>query len=162
MDEILEENLNLSEDSGRKQIVVFQLGNEEYAVDITQSKQIIKVSKITPVPNTAEYIRGVINLRGQIVPVVDLRTRFNITGNSNKERIITVDVRDSLIGLVVDNINEVLWYQEDELEPAPEVEGGIKQEYVKGVIKRGERLLVLIDLDKMLFESRLKTVSQSI
>ncbi|MFP4015925.1 MAG: chemotaxis protein CheW [Halanaerobiales bacterium] len=160
MDEILEENL--IEDSGKNQIVVFQLGREEYAVDIIQSKQIIKVSKITPVPNTPEYIRGVINLRGQIVPVVDLRTRFNIGGIGKKERIITVDVRESLIGLVVDNINEVLWYQEEELEPAPEVEGGIKQEYVKGVIKRGERLLVLIDLEKMLFENRLKVVNQSL
>lgn len=152
----LEENVNYN--SARNQIVIFQLGEEEYAVDIIQSKQIIKVSKITPVPNTPEYIKGVINLRGQIVPVVDLRKRFDISGNSENERIITVEVRGSLIGLIVDNINEVLWYEADELEPAPEVDGGIKQEYVKGVVKRDERLLVLIDLDKMLFEHRIENV----
>ena len=156
MDVKLEENGNYS--SAKNQIVIFQLGNEEYAVDITQSKQIIKITKITPVPNTPEYVKGVINLRGQIVPVVDLRKRFDIEGSIENERIITVEVRGSLIGLVVDNINEVLWFETEELEPAPEVDGGIKQEYIKGVVKRGERLLVLIDLDKMLFEHKIKNV----
>ncbi len=153
--ENIDDNIN---EISRNQIVVFQLDKEEYAVNITQSKQIIKISKITPVPNTAEYIRGVINLRGQIVPVVDLRKRFNIEGSGEKERIITVEVRDSLIGLVVDNINEVLWFDEGELEPAPEIDGGIKQEYIKGIVKRGGRLLVLIDLDKMLYENKLKSI----
>ncbi len=141
---------------GRSQLVIFQLGEEEYAVDITQSKEIIKTSKITNVPNTPDYVRGVINLRGQIVPVVDLRKRFDISGNLDKEKIITVEVRESLIGLVVDDVNEVFWFDMEELEPAPEVEGGIKQEFVRGVLKRDERLLVLIDLDKLLFEGRVK------
>lgn len=150
-DTILEEKDYTSE---KKQIVIFQLAGEEYAVDITQSKQIIKISNITPVPNTPDYVRGVINLRGQIVPVVDLRKRFMIEGNGNRERIITVEVRDILIGLVVDSINEVLWYDsEKELELAPEVSGGIKQELVKGIVKRENRLIVLIDLERLLFEN---------
>jgi purine-binding chemotaxis protein CheW len=151
------ENLKLE---GKSQLVVFQLGEEEYAVDITQSKEIIKITKITNVPNTPDYVRGVINLRGQIVPVVDLRKRFNIQGRCEKEKIITVEVRESLIGLVVDAVNEVFWFDMEELEPAPEVEGGIKQEFVRGVLKRGERLLVLIDLNKLLFESKLKEEEQ--
>ncbi len=151
------ENLKLE---GKSQLVVFQLGEEEYAVDITQSKEIIKISKITNVPNTPDYVRGVINLRGQIVPVVDLRKRFNIPGESKKEKIITVEVKESLIGLVVDAVNEVFWFDMEELETAPEVEGGIKQEYVKGILKRDGRLLVLIDLNKLLFESRLKEEEQ--
>ncbi|MEJ6951510.1 chemotaxis protein CheW [Natronospora cellulosivora (SeqCode)] len=138
--------------NSKSQIVIFQLADEEYAVDISTSKQIIKLSKVTPVPNTPQFVRGVINLRGQIVPVVDLRKRFNITGSNEKERIITVEVRDTLIGLVVDNINEVIWYEENEIEPAPNIEGEINQEFLKGLIKRGNRILVLIDLDKMLFE----------
>ncbi|MFI5360109.1 MAG: chemotaxis protein CheW, partial [Halanaerobiales bacterium] len=110
MDYTLREN-EIMEDSERKQVVVFELADEEYAVDITQSKQIIKVSKITPVPNTPAYVRGVINLRGQIVPVVDLRKRFGInSGTGEKERIITIEYEDMLIGLLVDDIKEVLWY----------------------------------------------------
>lgn len=139
--------------SEKNQIVIFQLSGEEYAVDITQSKQIIKLSKITPVPNTPDFVRGVINLRGQIIPVIDLKRRFLLHGSEEKERIITVEVRDILIGLLVDNIKEVLWYDvERELEPAPEVIGGMKQEFVKGIVKRGERLIVLIDLEELLFE----------
>lgn len=154
MDYTLRED-ELMEDSERKQVVVFLLADEEYAVDITQSKQIIKVSKITPVPNTPEYVRGVINLRGQIVPVVDLRKRFNITGAVEKERIITIEYEDMLIGLLVDDIKEVLWYDiEKELESAPEIDSAVKQDFIKGVIKKGKRLIVLIDLEKLLFDNR--------
>lgn len=148
------------EDAAQNQLVIFQLGDEEYAVDIKQAKEIIKLSKITKVPNTPDYVRGVVNLRGQIVPVVDLKDRFNISSASNKERIITVEVRDSLIGLVVDAVNEVFWYNLDELEPSPEVAGGIKQEFIKGVVKRSERLLVLVDLESLLFENSLKLDSR--
>ncbi len=155
MDYTLREN-EIMEDSERKQVVVFELADEEYAVDITQSKQIIKVSKITPVPNTPAYVRGVINLRGQIVPVVDLRKRFGInSGTGEKERIITIEYEDMLIGLLVDDIKEVLWYDtEKELESAPEIDTAVRQDYIKGVIKKGKRLIVLIDLEKLLFENR--------
>lgn len=155
MDYTLREN-EIMEDSERKQVVVFELADEEYAVDITQSKQIIKVPKITPVPNTPAYVRGVINLRGQIVPVVDLRKRFGInSGTGEKERIITIEYEDMLIGLLVDDIKEVLWYDtEKELESAPEIDTAVRHDYIKGVIKKGKRLIVLIDLEKLLFENR--------
>ena len=154
MDYTLRDDLML-EDYERKQIGVCQLAEEEYAVDISQSKQIIKVSKITPVPNTPDYVRGVINLRGQIVPVIDLRKRFGITGTVEKERIITIEFDDILIGILVDEIKEVLWYDvEKELESAPDIDSSIRQDYIKGVVKKGKRLIVLIDLEKLLFENR--------
>lgn len=153
MEAVLEQEKQIK-NNGQKQIVIFQLGEEEYAVDIIQSKEIIKVSKITPVPNTPSYVRGVINLRGQIVPVVDLRRRFNIPGVSNKERIITVEVRDTLIGLVVDGVNEVFWFDMKDLEPAPQVEGSIKQEFIQGVARKEDRLLVIVDLERLLFENK--------
>lgn len=144
--------------TNKRQFVIFQLGDEEYGVNITQAKEIIKPSKITNVPNTDEHILGVINLRGQIVPVVDLRKRFNIKSSieneKDKERIITVEVRENLIGLVVDGVNEVVWVDWDELEPAPEVSGGIKQEFIEGVGKIDDRLLILVDLERLLFEEK--------
>lgn len=154
MDYTLKEN-KILEENERKQVVVFQLADEEYAVDIGQSKQIIKVSKITPVPNTPDYVRGVINLRGQIVPVVDLRKRFGIEGTVEKEKIITIEYDDMLIGLLVDDIEEVMWYDvEKELESAPEIDSAVRQDYIKGIVKKGKRLIVLIDLEKLLFENR--------
>ncbi|MFN2362832.1 MAG: chemotaxis protein CheW, partial [Halarsenatibacteraceae bacterium] len=109
----------------RDQFVVFQLGSEEYGVNISQAKEIIKPKNITNVPNTPEHVLGVINLRGQIVPVVDMKKRFSIELDSSEEidssRIITVEVNDALIGIKVDGVNEVVWLDQDKLEPAPEV-----------------------------------------
>ncbi|MDI3546601.1 MAG: purine-binding chemotaxis protein CheW [Halanaerobiales bacterium] len=152
----MEEILEMREEdqtANRKQIVIFQLGEEEYGINILQTKEIIKPSKITNVPNTPDYVLGVINLRGQIVPVIDLRKRFAIaaTETTDKQRVITIEVRDSLIGLVVDSVNGVVWLNMNELEPAPEIAGGIEQEFIEGVGKIEDRLLVLIDLEKLLF-----------
>jgi len=121
-EEVLQEQL-------RKQYIIFQIGTEEYGILIKAVKEIIKPTKITHVPNTKEHILGVINLRGQIVPVVDLRKRIDIKTNKGEEdntRIITVDVRNTLIGLLVDDVNEVVWLNDDNIGPAPEVAGGIK------------------------------------
>lgn len=152
----MEEILEMREEdqtANRKQIVIFQLGKEEYGINILQTKEIIKPSKITNVPNTPDYVLGVINLRGQIVPVIDLRKRFAIaaTETTDKQRVITIEVRDSLIGLVVDSVNGVVWLNMNELEPAPEIAGGIEQEFIEGVGKIEDRLLVIIDLEKLLF-----------
>ncbi|MFW5855867.1 MAG: chemotaxis protein CheW [Bacillota bacterium] len=142
-----------SEDIKQVQYVIFQLGPEEYGIEINMVKEIIKPTRITNVPNTDEHVLGVINLRGQIVPVVDLRNRFDFDNEkiSENQRIITVEVSNTLIGLMVDDVNEVLWLNEEEIEPPPEVAGGIKQEYLKGVGKVDERLLVLINLEQLLF-----------
>lgn len=141
------------EQQDQNQFVIFQIGSEEYGIDIKQVKEILKPTKITNVPNTDDYILGVINLRGQIIPVIDLSKKFDINVKDNKEeqRIITVEIRESLIGLKVDGVNEVVWLNEDDIEPAPEVAGGIKQEYLKGVGKREDHLLILINLNKLLF-----------
>ena len=139
----------------RDQFVIFQLGSEEYGVNISQAKEIIKPKNITNVPNTPEHVLGVINLRGQIVPVIDMKKRFSIELNDKQDdssRIITVEVNDALIGIKVDGVNEVVWLDQDKLEPAPEVAGGLRQEYLIGIGKIGDRLLVLVDLNKILFE----------
>jgi purine-binding chemotaxis protein CheW len=141
----------------QRQYVVFQIGTEEYGVNIIQVKEIVKPGRITNVPNTSDYVLGVINLRGQIIPVINLRKRFEIeVGKSSKaiRRIITVEIDDKLLGLLVDGVNEVVWLSDEEIEPAPEVAGGIKQEFLKGIGRIDNRLLVIIDLEKLLFDDR--------
>ena len=147
----------IQEKTSRNQYVIFQIGPEEYGVDIDSVKEIIKPTKITNVPNTDEHVLGVINLRGQIVPVVDLHQKFNfdvINDEEKKQRIITAEVRDALIGLFVDDVHEVVWLNKSEIQPAPEVAGGIRQEFLEGVGKINDRLLVLIELDKLLFAEK--------
>lgn len=149
-----------AEETTKLQYVIFRLGPEEYGFDIKQVQEIIKPTRITNVPNTGEHVLGVINLRGQIVPVVDLKQKFNFNTDNDtpKQRIITVKVRDTLIGLLVDDVNEVIWLDKEDLEPAPESEE-LNQEFIKGVGKIDERLLILIQLDKLLFEDKKDNIS---
>ncbi len=139
----------------QKQLVVFNLGNEEYGIDIELTKEIIKLSNITPVPNTEEYVPGVINLRGQIIPVLDLHKRFGLeqTGYFDQEnkKIIIVEVEESLIGLIVDRVKEITWIEKKLIKEAPEVAGGIKQEFLEGVCSLNEQILIVIDIYKTLF-----------
>jgi len=135
------------------QYVVFDLGVEEYGIDIDLAKEIIKPGKITPVPNTEDYVSGVINLRGQIIPVVDLYKRFKMEREQDKQkaRIIIVEIRDTLIGLLVDRVKEIIWLDKEKIEDPPEIAGGIKQEFLEGVGTLNDHILIIVDLDKTLF-----------
>lgn len=142
--------------SAQGQFVAFQIGKEKYGVNIQQTRGIIKEFSITNVPNTEAFIMGVINLRGQIVPVVDLHDRFQFKEPPPEKdrRIITVKVRESLIGLLVDRVNEVVRINLGDVEPAPEVSGGIEQKYLEGIARVNNELLMLINLDKLLFAGK--------
>ncbi|MFW5962503.1 MAG: chemotaxis protein CheW [bacterium] len=138
----------------KDQFVVFKIGQEEYGIYIEKVKEIIKPTKITNVPNTPNYILGVINLRGQIVPVVSMLDKIGVVfsgeKDADKERIITVEINDCLIGLKVDMVTEVLWLNDYQIEDIPEDEE-IKKEYLFGVSEIEDRLIMLVDLEKLLF-----------
>ncbi|SDM33744.1 chemotaxis protein CheW [Halarsenatibacter silvermanii] len=148
------------EAKNRKQFVTFKIGTENYGILIEQVKEIIRPKRITQVPNTEEYVIGVINLRGQIVPVLNIKKKLRLEQEvedsardmQEEDRIITVELEDSLIGIKVDEVNEVIWLGEDVIEPPPEVAGGIRQEYLQGVGRMDDELLVLVDLKALLFE----------
>ena len=137
---------------GRHQYVVFQIDREEFGLEILRTKEIHRYQKITRVPNAPRFVKGVINIRGEIIPVVDLRVRFGLEDFQIQEttRIITVLVNDYQIGLLVDNVNEVIWMNETNIEPAPSTSGGIEKEYLRGVGKIGNRLIVLLNINKIL------------
>jgi purine-binding chemotaxis protein CheW len=135
-----------------KKVVVFQLRNEEYGVDVHQVRSIERMVNITRVPKTPGFIKGVMNLRGLILPVIDLRKRFNLEESSYTEdtRIVIVAANEIVVGLIVDAANDVIDVPADVVEPAPEVVGGIKATYLDGVAKLEKRLLVLLNLEKVL------------
>ncbi|RCW47704.1 MULTISPECIES: chemotaxis protein CheW [unclassified Halanaerobium] len=142
---------------GQMQYVVFNIGQEEYGIEIDYTREIIKSAQITNVPNAEKHVLGVINLRGIIVPVIDLHKRFEIKTDESlfdesESRIITVEVNDVLLGLQVDRIEGIVWLDLDKITPAPDVEGGLKQDYLTGVCARSEeQLLILLDLEKTIF-----------
>lgn len=133
------------------QLVSFNLEKEEYGVDILKVREINKMMQITKVPKSPYYVEGVINLRGKIIPVVDLRIKL---GMSKKEydkdtRIIVVEVEDKTLGFIVDCVSEVLRIPKSVTETPPELVAGIDSEYITSVGKLDDRLLILLDLNKL-------------
>ena len=135
-----------------KKVIVFKLNDEEYAVSVEQVGGIERLHTITRIPQTADFVKGVINLRGVVTPVIDLRTRFGIEEieHSESTRIIIVYFDGLEVGLIVDQANDVIDIPHHIIEPAPEVVGAIHVDYIEGIAKLDNRLLILLDLQKVL------------
>jgi purine-binding chemotaxis protein CheW len=138
--------------SNELQVVGFRIGRESFALPISAVHEIVRLPEITAVPHAPEYVEGVINLRGRIVPVIDLRRRFGETRieNTRKNRILVVDSEGRLVGLLVDAASEVLKLAPAQIEPPPKVLDDGDSTYVTGVAKHQGRLIILVDLKKIL------------
>ncbi|MCR4397921.1 MAG: chemotaxis protein CheW [Firmicutes bacterium] len=134
------------------QLVVFGIANELYGVDIAAVREIITMQRITRVPRTPDFVEGIINLRGKVIPVIDLRKRFRLgVAEENKEtRIVVVEIQGNTIGMVVDSVSEVLRISGDVLEPPSPVIVGVDSEYIQAVAKVEDRLIILLDMEKVL------------
>jgi len=144
-------------------VIVFALGSEEYGIEVDKVRTIERLSPITRVPKTATFIKGVINLRGVVVPVIDLRGRFNLTETATTEnsRIIVVSVADIEVGFIVDSANDVIDIDTDTIDLPPEIVGGIKAKYLRGIAKLGEgRLLIMLNLSEVLNKSEIIQLEQ--
>ena len=133
------------------QFVVFKLGKEEYGVDIMQVKEIVPYKEPVKVPNTPNFIEGIINLRSEIIPIVNLKKRFNIPGEALNEdtRIIVMNIEAKQVGFIVDDASEVTTINEENIETAPYIIAGIERKYITGIGKIKDRILILLDLDKL-------------
>ena len=144
-----------------KQVVIFNLGNEEFGVDINDVREIIKLEDITKIPNTEAYIDGVINLRGKIIVIIDLAKKLSLkTNERNKDtRIIVIEVQNSSVGMVVDSCNEVLRISTENIEKAPDiVTKKVESKYIEGVAMLKERLIILLTPSKILNLEEIKKV----
>ncbi|WP_342304796.1 chemotaxis protein CheW [Methanolobus sp. ZRKC5] len=145
---------NIDEDL--HQLVVFSLGLEEFGVDIMQVQEIIRMPEITRIPRSPDYVKGVINLRGKIIVVMDLDKRFGMSQKdmTDESRVVVVDIEGTVIGLVVDSVSEVIRLQGSNIDQTPEIiTQKINAEYLKGVGKLEDRLLILLDLENILSET---------
>lgn len=134
------------------QLVSFRIGNEEFGADILKVQEIIRTVVITKVPNSPDYIEGVIDLRGKVIPVVNLRTKLGIPtiDNDNNTRIIVIEIKNKIIGFIVDSVSEVLRIPKSTMEPPPALAAGLNAEFITAVGKLPDRLLILLDMDKIL------------
>jgi purine-binding chemotaxis protein CheW len=135
-----------------EQLVVFRLDNESYGIEIFRVNEIIRLREITPIPRTGNHIRGLVNLRGKTIPVVDLHARFSLapTEDTDATRIIVVESDQGNVGVVVDEVKEVMTLDQDNVEQTPALVASVGTEFVRGVAKQSGQLITLLDLDKAL------------
>ena len=135
-----------------EQLVAFELADEVYGVEIARVQEIIRMTEITKLPRAPHFVEGVINLRGRVIPVVDMKKRFDLkqTERTESGRIVVVDMGDHTIGMVVDGVSEVLRVPASAIEPPSPVVMTAQSDYIRGIAKQDGRLIILLSLDKIL------------
>ena len=155
---------NRSNTTGSMQLVSFKLGDETYGIEITKIREIILVGEITCVPETPHYIKGLINLRSSVIPVIDLRARFSLPENelTQDSRIMVLNVGRRTIGIMVDSVNEVLRVSEEQISPAPPTVTSLGNQYMTGLVRLENQLLILLDVDRLFNETSITDMDEVI
>jgi purine-binding chemotaxis protein CheW len=148
----LDDNIKKQLSGKTLQVVSFALGSEEYGVDIAQVQEINRMVTVTHVPQAAQFMEGVINLRGRLIPIIDLRTRFGMerAERTKNTRIVVTEIGSKRLGMVVDSVSEVLRIPVEQIEDAPDLVAGVDSEYIRGVGKLDDRLIILLDLGRVI------------
>lgn len=162
MTDLIVESLETGEDTQKGKLLTFLLGKEVYAIEIKYVIEIVGIQPITEVPELPEYVKGIINLRGKIIPVMDVRLRFRKEPKEYNDRtcIIVVEVGNILLGLIVDNISEVISIPDEEIVPPPEINKGTESKYIKGIGKVGSNVKLILDCEKLMNDKDVETISQ--
>jgi len=149
-----------NEDTQEGKYLTFHMGDEDYGIQIRFVTEIIGIQRITEVPDMPCFIKGVINLRGKVIPVMDVRARFNLPDRQYDERtcIIVVQLNTTSVGLVVDKVNEVADIPPENIEPPPRSTAGGSSEYIEGMGKMGDRVKILLNVGKLLYDSDLEQI----
>ncbi len=153
---------DVDEDEQKDKYLTFHLGKENYGIEIRHVIEIIVMQEITIVPDMPDFIIGVINLRGQVISVMDIRSRFKLESRDYDDRtcIIVVKINDLSVGLIVDTVNEVIDIPESQMDPPPKTHSGVGSSYIKGMGKVGSDVKILLDIEKILYEEELEQVRE--
>src|SRR3954466_10863991 len=148
-------SLNQDEDTQKDKYLTFQLGNEEYGISINNVIEIVGILRITSVPEMPNYIKGMINLRGKVIPVMDVRLRFNLPPLEYGERtcVIVTKIQSMLVGLIVDTVSEVVRIPESDVEPSSALGGRTATSFIAGIGKSGDGIKILLDVNQLVLEN---------
>ncbi len=140
-------------------MVGFSVGNQEFCVDILKVQEIIRMMEITKIPNAPEFVEGVINLRGKVIPIIDFGKRCNLHseagGDESHKRIVVVAIGEKTVGIVVDKVSQVIKLEAEQISSTPDVVKGYNSDFISGVGKSGDKLLILLDIDRLLKQDEL-------
>jgi len=161
---VLDEIIETAEDTQKGKFLTFSIGKEAYGFEIKHVTEIIGIQEITEVPELPIYVKGIINLRGKIIPVMDVRLRFKKEPREYNDRtcIIVIDIRDISIGLIVDHVAEVVVIDPENIVPPPTIKTGFHNRYIKGIGKVGSEVKLLLDCDKLLNDEEIDTINGTI
>jgi len=161
MSEKQTELMEMEEDTQKGKFLIFSLGKEDYGIEIMYVTEIIGIQSITEVPELPVYIKGIINLRGKIIPVMDVRLRFGKPEREYDERtcVIVIDIKDASIGLIVDRVSEVLNIADTEIVPPPQLDKDYQHKYIKGIGKVEREVKLLLDCEKLLNDNEIDGLS---
>ena len=157
-DELMDED---DEDTQKDKFLTFSIEKEDYGIEICHVTEIIGVQKITGIPDMPDYVKGVINLRGKVIPVLDMRKRFGFEERDYDDRtcIVVVNVNETAVGLVVDSVDDVADIPEDQIEPPPNINKSETRLFIQGLGKVGEEVKILLDVNALLFEKHLERLT---
>ena len=162
MAEVLDEVIETSEDTQKGKFLTFSVGRESYGIEIKFVTEIIGIQDITEVPELPNYVKGIINLRGKIIPVIDVRFRFKKDPKEYNDRtcIVVIDIKEVSVGLIVDNVAEVINIEDSNIVPPPDIKTGFHNRYVRGIGKVGNEVKLLLDCDKLLNDEELDKITE--
>jgi purine-binding chemotaxis protein CheW len=150
----------IDEKDDERRFLVFSLSEEEYAIPLLKVKEVIALNEITPVPYSLPYFKGIMNLRGNVISIIDLRQKFNMKQieKSQETAIIILDVGDLSFGMIVDSVNSVLATRLNEIQPPPDVETQMKSNSITGITRREKKLILILDVDRTLSLEDIKSI----
>lgn len=160
-EEITQELYDEEEDTQKDKYLTFSLGSESYGIEIRYVTEIVGIQPITEVPELPDYIKGIINLRGKIIPVLDVRSRFKKSSINYNDRtcIVVIDIKDISIGMIVDAVEEVLSIPGKEIVPPPDINKAGRK-YIRGIGKTGSQVTLLLDCDKLLDDDEVESINK--
>jgi len=161
--DIIDKATELEEDTLKNRYLTFSIGQEVYGIEIRYVIEIVGIQKITAIPELPQYVKGIINLRGKIIPVMDVRLRFKKEPKDYNDRtcVIVIDVKGTSIGLIVDTVSEVISIPEQDIVEPPQMNKGVSNKYIKKIGKVGNDVKLLIDCEKLLTEDELMDISEA-
>ena len=160
----LDNIMETEEDTQKDRFLTFSLGKESYGIEVKYVTEIIGIQAVTEIPELPEYVRGIINLRGKIIPVMDVRLRFKKEPKEYNDRtcIVVVDIRNVSIGIIVDSVSEVITIPEQDVVDPPQMNKGLNNRYIKKIGKVGNNVKLLLDCEKLLTEDELESLNEAL